>query len=241
MYSRSEVSQIAAAVVEEVPFKVRIVEPHVPLVQSGEMDLQIVAERNEGFDEPINVKMLWNPPGVSSQPDITIAKGATTATYKLNANNKAEVHKWKIAVVAGATVRGGTAYVSSQLADLEVAAPFLQGKIQFAKIQRGDKAKVVCALEQKLDFDGAATAQLVGLPNGATAEPVEITKESKEAAFEIVATDKTPLGVAKNISCKVVIKQAGEPITHLIAPGSVMRFDAPKAKPAATTAALTKN
>src|SRR5204862_5792710 len=101
------VDQIAAAVVEPVPFKVRIVEPQVPLVQSGEMNLQIVAERDEGFDEPITVKMLWNPPGVSSLPDMVIPKGATTVAYKLNATNKAEVRKWKTAVIAGATVNRG--------------------------------------------------------------------------------------------------------------------------------------
>jgi hypothetical protein len=209
---------------------VRIVEPHVPIVQSGEMDLQVVAEREAGFDEAITVKMLWNPPGVTSQPDITIAKGATTAIYKLNANNKAEVRKWKIAVVAGATVKGGTAYVSSQLTELEVAAPFVAGKINLAKVERGEKGKVVCALEQKIPFEGIATAQLVGLPSGVTAEPVEITKESKEVAFEIVTTGKSPLGLFKNVSCKVVITQSAEPIAHLIAPGSVLRVDAPKAK-----------
>jgi hypothetical protein len=241
MYSRSEVGQIAAAVVEEVPFKVRIAEPHVPLVQNGEMDLKIVAERNEGFDEPINVKMLWNPPGVTSQPDITIAKGATTATYKLNANNKAEVHKWKIAVVASATVKGGAAYVSSQLAELEVAAPFVGGKMNFAKIERGEKGKIVCTLEQKAPFEGTAKAELIGLPANVTAAPVEITKESKEAAFDIVTNEKSALGLFKNMYCKVVVTQAEEPITHLIAQGSQMRIDAPKAKPAAaTTAAITK-
>jgi hypothetical protein len=185
--------------------------------------------------------MLWNPPGVTSQSDITIAKGATTAVYKLNANNKAELHKWKIAVVAGATVKGGTAYVSSQLAELEVAAPFVAGKINLAKLERGEKGRLVCALEQKLAFEGTATAQLIGLPSGVTADPVDITKDAKEAVFELVTTAKSPLGLFKNISCKVVVVQNGEPIAHLIAPGSMLRVDAAKTKPAATTAAVTKN
>jgi hypothetical protein len=44
------------------------------------------------------------------------------------------------------------------------------------------------------------------------------------------------------VCCKVVVTQAEEPITHLIAQGSMLRIDAPKAKPAtATTAAITKN
>jgi hypothetical protein len=235
MYSRTEVDRIAAAVVEEVPFKVRILEPHVPLVQSGEMDLQIVAERAAGFEEPITLKMLWNPPGVSALPDITLPKDATTISYKLNATNKAELRTWKIAVVAGATEKGGTAYVSSQLAPLEIAPPFLSGKMDLAKVERGQKAKLVCALEQKVAFEGKATARLVGLPDGVTAAEVEITKESKEAAFEVVTTDKSPTGLFKNISCKVVVTQAAEPITQVIAPGSVLRIDAPRAKEVAAT------
>ncbi|HUR58284.1 MAG TPA: PPC domain-containing protein [Opitutaceae bacterium] len=232
VYVRSEVDQIAAAVVEAVPFKVRIVEPKAPLVQSGEMNLQIVAERDEGFDEPITVKMLWNPPGVSSLPDMVIPKGASTVSYKLNTNAKAEVRKWKIAVVAGATVKGGMAYVSSQLAPLEIAPAFLLGKMNLAKVERGQSAKVTCTLEHKLPFEGTAVARLVGLPGNVKAAEVEITKDSKEVVFEVVTTDKSPTGMTKNVFCSVVIQQDGEPVTQTIAQGSMLRIDAPRGAPA---------
>jgi hypothetical protein len=236
VYVQSEVDQIAAAVVEEVPFSVRIVEPKVPLVQTGEMALQIVAERRDGFDEPITVKMLWNPPGVTSLPDVVIPKGATTVAYKLNSSNKAETRPWKIAVIAGATVKGGTAYVSSQLAPLEVASPYLAGKIDVAKVERGQTGKMTCVLDQKIPFEGTAVVRLIGLPDGISAEPVEITKDSKSAVFEVVTTEKSPAGNHKNIACSVVITREGEPITHLIAQGSMLRVDGSRAKPAATAA-----
>jgi hypothetical protein len=231
-YSRSEVSQIAAAVVEAVPFTVRIVEPKVPLVQSGEAAWKIIADRQEGFDEPITVKMLWNPPGVTSPPDLVIPKGASSVDYKLNASNKAEVRKWKTAVVATATVKGGAAHVSSQLAELEIAAPFLAGKIALTKVERGQTAKLVCTLEQKNPFAGTAVARLVGLPANTTASDVEITQDSTAATFEIVTTAKSPLGSHKNIFCSVNITREGEPITHLIAQGSVLRIDASRPKTA---------
>ena len=231
-YSRSEVSQIAAAVVEAVPFTVRIVEPKVPLVQSGEAAWKIIADRQEGFDEPITVKMLWNPPGVTSPPDLVIPKGASSVDYKLNASNKAEVRKWKTAVVATATVKGGAAHVSSQLAELEIAAPFLAGKIALTKVERGQTAQLVCTLEQKNPFAGTAVARLVGLPANTTASDVEITQDSTAATFEIVTTDKSPLGSHKNIFCRINITRDGEPITHLIAQGSVLRIDAARPKTA---------
>ncbi len=236
VYVRSEVDRIAAAVVEEVPFKVSIEQPKAPLVPGGERQLQIVAERREGFDEPITVKMLWNPPGVSSQADVTIPKGATSIVYKLNATAKAEVRPWKIAVVASATVEKGLAHVSSQLATLEIAPPFLFGKIALTKVERGQPAKLVCTLEQKLPFEGKATARLVGLPANVTAAPVEITKDDKEAIFTLETNEKSALGIAKNVFCSVDIMQNGEPITHNIAPGSMVRVDPAKPKPAAPPA-----
>jgi len=247
VYVRSEVNKIAAAVVEAVPFKVRIVEPKVPLVQSGEMLVRVEAERAEGFDEPITLKMLWNPPGVSSATDLVIPKGATKGDYKLNTTAKAETRGWKIAIVAAATVQGGLAHVSTQLAPLEVAPAFLGGKIALTKIERGQPAKVVCALEQLVPFDGEAEARLVGLPDNVTAEPVKITKESKTAEFAVTTNDKSPAGTHKNVAVRVTVVRDGEPMVHQIAVGSVLRIDAPKAKPVAmketqptATAALAK-
>jgi hypothetical protein len=72
------------------------------------MDLKIEAERQTGFDQPITVKMMWNPPGVGSLPDITIAKGETSADYRINAKDDAQTRKWKIAVIGSATVKGGS-------------------------------------------------------------------------------------------------------------------------------------
>jgi hypothetical protein len=236
VYTKSEVGQIAAAVVDEVPFKVRIVQPHVPILLNGEMSLRVIADRQEGFDEPITVKMLWNPPGISSLPDMVIPKGAAAVDYKLNASNKAEARTWKTAVVATATVKEGAAYVSSQLIDLEVSPAFLIGKIDLTKIERGQTGKMICTLEQKVPFEGTAVASLVGLPANASARDVTITKDSKEAVFEIVTTDKTPLGPNKNVFCNVVITRDCEPITMQIAQGSVLRIDAPRTKPPAATA-----
>ncbi len=233
VYVRSEVERMAAAVVEELPFKVSITQPKVPLVQGGEMALQVTAERAEGFDEPITLKMLLNPSGVSSQPEMIIPKGEKSIIYKLNATARAEARTARIAVIASATVKGGAAFASSQLAQLEVAPGFLFGKIDLTKIERGATAKMVCTLDQKVAFEGTAIARLTGLPDNVTAKEVEITKDSKEAVFEVVTNDKSPLGMTKTIACSVTITQAGEPIPHVIATGSMLRIDAPRAKPAA--------
>ncbi len=57
-YYRTSVDQICVARGQEAPFQLRIVEPKVPLVQSGSLALEIVAERKPGFDEPIDLAMV---------------------------------------------------------------------------------------------------------------------------------------------------------------------------------------
>ena len=57
---------LAVAVTEEAPFTVEIVEPKVPLVRGGSMDLKVVARRKPGFTAPIAVNLPWNPPGIAS-------------------------------------------------------------------------------------------------------------------------------------------------------------------------------
>ena len=49
------------------------------------------ADRAPNFEEPIEVQMLWNPPGINSQSEATIPKGATNVSYQLNASAGAEI------------------------------------------------------------------------------------------------------------------------------------------------------
>ena len=51
LYRWRDVNKLAVAVVDELPFHLEIVEPKVPLVQNGSMDLKIVAKRKAGFDD----------------------------------------------------------------------------------------------------------------------------------------------------------------------------------------------
>ena len=63
------VESLAVAVAEEAPFTVEIVEPKVPIVRGGSMDLKVVATRKPGFTAPIAVSLPWNPPGIASKDE----------------------------------------------------------------------------------------------------------------------------------------------------------------------------
>ncbi|MFO0946333.1 MAG: PPC domain-containing protein [Planctomycetota bacterium] len=53
VYYQTSVDRLAVAVTDEAPFKISVVEPKVPLVQNGSMELKVIAERKEGYNAPI--------------------------------------------------------------------------------------------------------------------------------------------------------------------------------------------
>lgn len=224
----TSVDKIAAAVVKEVPFKLRVVEPKVPLVQAGSMRLEIIAERETNFDEPIEVNMVWNPPGVSSQSEATIPKGATNVFYQLNGGGGAETKTWKIAFLGHANVGGGQVYVSTQPAKLDVATPFLSGKIETTWVNPGKSAKLTVNLQQAKPFEGKASIKLLGLPDKVSAADKEITKDDQEVVFDLNVDQACSTGSHKNLFCAVEVKQNGETISHTIANGGILRITPPK-------------
>jgi hypothetical protein len=216
------------AVTKEAPFKLHIFEPKVPLVQAGSMALEVVAERAAGFDGPIQLQMVWNPPGVSSQPEITLPKGATNVVYPLNADRGAETRAWQVAVLGHATVDGGELYVSSQLANLEIAAPYLAGKIETLWVNPGQTGKLTVNLQPAKPFEGKAKIKLMGLPEKVAAPEKEIEKDDREVAFDVTAETNCPAGSHRNLFCAVEILNQGTAIPHAIAHGGILRIVPPK-------------
>ena len=234
-YYQVRTRKLAVAVAEAAPFKLTLVQPKVPLVQTGSMQLKVVAERKSGFTAPIALSMLFNPPGIGSG-GATIPEGASEVTLPINAAGDAQVRKWKICVVGVADVAGAL-WVSSQLIDLDVAPPFLAGKIDMAASEQGKPAQVVCRLEQKLPFQGKAKVQLVGLPPNTSTVEKEITATDASVVFDVQTNEKSPPGQHNTLFCAVTIVKEGEPIVQSIAAGGVLRIDVPAAPVAAPVAA----
>jgi hypothetical protein len=237
-YYSTSVDKLCVAVTKEAPFKLRIVEPSVPIVQAGSMQLEIVAERAAGFDEPIEVNMIWNPPGISSQSEATIPKGATNVFYQLNAGGGAEARAWKIVALGHATVEGGALYVATQPAKLEVATPFVTGKIETLWIQPGKTGKLTVNLQQSKPFEGKAKIRLAGLPDKVSAPEREVTKDDQEVVFDVTIDEKCGTGSHKNLFCALEISQNEAIIPHTIATGGILRIVPPKKE--AVTAQVSK-
>jgi len=242
-YYASREDKLYVAVCESAPFSIRIEEPKAPLVQYGALDLKVIAERRAGFEGPISVKMMWNPPGVSSLPDITIPKGSNSAIYQLNAKADTEPRKWKIAVLGSSgregrndNDRGGAIYVSSQLATLETAEPFVVGTVAPVIVSPGQEAKLVCKLDQRKPFEGKARVHVLGLPEKITASEAHITSSDKEVVIKLSVDPSAPLGSIRNFLCSAEVVHNDHIIPHNLAAGAVIRVVPPKKpKQVATT------
>lgn len=215
----------AVAVVEPAPFHIRVVEPKAPLVQSGSKELRVVAEKKEGFDGRIAVRMLYDPPGLSSHQSIGIEPGQTEAVIPLTTSGDAWTRDWKIVVVAEADVNGPVR-TSTEFATLKLVPQYLAMTFPPAGTEQGKPVDYKIAIEQRTAFAGAAKVELLGLPPGVTTQPQEITAESKEITFPLAVAADARVGLHKQLFCQVTIIENDEPVVHSLGVGE-LRIDAP--------------
>jgi hypothetical protein len=229
VYYGTHCDRLAVAVAEEAPFTLKIVEPKVPLVQAGSMNLKIVAERKAGYDKPIELRLLWTPPGMGAQGTVTMAQGQSQVDYPVNANGNAATKTWKIAVIGSAPGENGVVWVSTQLAPLTVATPYVAMKIEMTSVEQGKEADILCKLDQLKPFEGKAKVGIYGLPPNVTAEPAEkeITKDDKEVHFHVKVAANSPAGQHKSVFGQIVVTENGEGMAHSVGAGGVLRIDAP--------------
>jgi hypothetical protein len=233
IYYKATLDRVATSVCDEAPFKVQMIEPKVPLVQSGQMNIKVVATRKAGFTKPISLRMLWNPPGIGSQAEVVIPEGQTEALYPINANGGAPPRAWKIAITASSDEGKGPVWTSTQLGTLTVAPPMVGMTIDMVAGEQGKTAQILCKLTQSVPFEGKATLTLYGLPPKVTmaAPTKEITKDDTSVVFEALVPADAPVGQHKTLFAQIVVTKDGEPIAHNVAGGSVFRIDAPPPPP----------
>lgn len=221
-----QTNTLPVAVIEECPFDISIVEPKVPLVRGGQMELKVIAQRKEGFTAPIKVDMLWLPPGIGASGSISIAEGQTEALIPLNAAGNAELNTWKIAVRGQATVGNGPIMVCTPFANLRVAEMYMNFAFEATAVEQGKEAELVVHVEKKTDFEGNAKVEVFGLPNKVAAAPLEVNKESKDLVFKLTTDATSPAGNHNNVFCRVTVMENGEPVVHNLGTGK-LRIDTP--------------
>ncbi len=223
-----DAGRLAVAVTDEAPFAVEIVQPQVPIVRDGSMQLQVVARRKDGFQGPIAVSLLYNPPGIGSAGAVSIAPDQSAALIPLTANSSPGVGQWPLVVLGRADAGGGTIDVASQPALLEIAEPFFTLAFEKSAAEIGQQADVIVRIEKQRDFAGTASAELLGLPaqTSTDPQPLAFTQDTQHLTFRVdVASDARP-GKHQTLVCRAVVTLNGEPIVHTFG-GGELRIDEP--------------
>jgi len=231
LYWSHETDRLAVAVTEPVDFSVRLEPPRAPLVQNGRLRLKVRVERRNGFNRPVMIRMLYNPPGVGSSGSVTIPGDQVAGAIDVNANGRAALGKWKIAVVARSTVDKGPLWVSTRLAEIEVQRPFVTLGFQRAVVEQGKVARLVCQVNRQRPFSGEARAWLVGVPRGAKAREVRFGPDAKEIVFPVTTTSGTRPGRYRNIYGRVECPVGGAPVLHRTGRAD-LRIDRPRSEAA---------
>lgn len=233
------------AVTDEIPVTITCVQQKVPLLQSGSMTLKVAVQRRNDYKGPIDIEVLYAPPGVGTPGTVTIPgekkEGDKTipalneGEITISGNGNAPIAKWKTVIAGTADFGKGATWFSTQLFDIEVAAPFVNGTIVRTFIDQGGDGSMTVKLDQKVEFPGKAKIALVGLPEGVTADVREITKDDTEVKFTLKATPKVQPGQYKTIFASFTLVRDGETMTNTIASGGILRVD--KAAPSTKVAA----
>ncbi len=231
-YVTSVQSTIPIAVTDAAPYSLEIVKPTVPLVQSGTMDLKIKATRAPDFKAPITVRLMWNPPGITSPGTIDIPEGQTEATYQLTATGDAPAKSWRLTVLGESGVNGGVIYNAAPFTELTVAPPYLTMKMEMGATEQGKPGEIFCSLEVAKPFTGPAKITLYGLPAKVTTIQKEFLATDKDVRFPVTTLPDSPTGKHQNLFCQAIIMENGSPIPHTIAQGGVFRVDPPPPAPA---------
>lgn len=236
-----DADRLATAITQEVPFKVDIVQPSVPIVRDGSMDLRVVATRAAGFTAPIAISLLYNPSGIGSSTSIQIPADKSEAAIPLTANGGAAIGAWPIIVLARATVGNGTIEIASQMAQLTIADRFFDMAFQKSAGEQGTETEVVVTVTKKSDFTGDGKVELLGLPANTTVigDPLAINKDTAELVFKVNVAKEARPGVYKSLVARTTLPQGSEAITTTLGTGE-LRVDQPlpptvaAPKPAAT-------
>jgi len=226
----------ALAVTRPAPFSIRLVRPEIPLSQSGELGLRVQVTRHGDFTGPIDIQPNWLPPGVAGGGAVTVTANESQVIFPLSASPNAAAGVWKIAMNATTADNEwyytgvGRIRVSSKFVDLTVAEPYIDVKFQPVAVRRGQTARIVCQVEQRKSFSGAAVATIVGLPKGVKlVGPAPLVGPTdRQVVFEVVANNETLLGQYKELKCELTFREGGQEIRQRSGRG-ILRVD-PAAK-----------
>ena len=229
--------RLAIAVTRRLPFSIELVQPEVPLVRGGSGHYRVKAHRDEGYDERIYLRALYNPSGCRASGSIRIEPGKSEALIPVTANTKAALGKFPITVLARAKSRDASVWVASDFVTLEVADSFFEFKFGKTVAETGQSGVIAVGLEVKRPPEGDVEFEVVGLPSGVSSDQPKLTftPGMERLAFPIQVGEDARTGQFRTIYVKASITRPGGKIVQTAGRGEIQL-----AKPLPANTAVAK-
>jgi len=219
------------AVCEAMPFSIELVQPKTPILRRGSKELLVRIKRDEGFENPVYLKTLYNPPGIAVNNSRKIDKGQTETKIPITANSGAVFGPWPVVLQVSYGTKLGTQTVATAPIMLEVEDAVFNFQFPRAAVETGQQSALAITMEKIRDIAGEIEVQLVGLPNGVTCDaPVQkVTLESTSVTFPLTIAEDAKTGKHKTINVQTRITRDGEVMVQTDGTGEI-RVDKPVVK-----------
>ncbi len=116
-----DAERMPLAVTEASPVQVEIVQPQVPIVREGNMNLKLKLTRAEGYKEAVPVRLLYNPPGIGSSGSVVFNGDQTEVEVPMTANGGSALGTWPVIAIATVNTGHGSIEIASPAINLEIA------------------------------------------------------------------------------------------------------------------------
>lgn len=211
------------------PFSIQARSPAVPVVRGAPLDLPIEMTRAGGFLGSVRIRALWTPAGLTAG-QATIAEKATTTNLALEAATTAPTGTFVCSLVASARIGGAYQRVALPFVQVQVIDPIVRAQLGDTRTETGRTVSLSMTFEALQPLAGPIQAQLLGLPRGVTAVPIEIPVLAKAATFELTIAADAACGRHRNLNVELRVPSEHGPLVHRF-PGGELRIDAPLAEP----------
>jgi hypothetical protein len=229
---------MAVNLTEKLPFSISVDQPQVPLTRLGQSELVVRAVRQEGYAEPISLRLLYTPGGVSASGSVRIEGNQTEARIPITANHQAALGTFPITVLAIAKGRDAEAWCASPFIQLEIQEPYFNLQFPKSVITQGESGFVTIGVEAARPSEGQVEMELVGLPAGASTEQPRLawTEGTPQLNYPVLLAADARVGQHQTLAIKATITRAGGRIEQVQGTGE-LQIVPPPPKPAADMAA----
>jgi hypothetical protein len=233
--------KLPVVVTAPIPVRIDTELSRATIVRSGQISIKVKVTRSGDFKGPVELVLLHTPAGLGTAGGTKIPADATEGSLTISANTDAPLRIWKTCIAGYADFGEGNVWFSTGLFELEVIEAPFNGTLVRTSLAQNGTAQMKCKIEPKGGFEGKAKIELLGLPLGVTAKPVEISPEDTLATFELQAAATSPIGLNKQVVVQCTTFKEGTPLVSTCARNGVLRIDraenpAPPPAPAAPPA-----